>query len=1096
MPVYLEELEIVPENVTASTWVDYLVGNIFQKLNVRIQFRSQWFLDVSSSKPLYFADPQYKNLDWLTATKNLYAFKDLNVDDTIIFNSGGSSVNNQTYIISEKLNDYQIRLTQSPGGGTPTLTSQLETSGTLNLIQDPTGASLDFGLIENKEAVNFDSKVSQDLMRYELGVAAAPFVTGPTPMLPVGKLDWQLGSCTLTNLTSSAERDAYTYQFEFNQELYIHPFYLPEQILDLTNAFPIPPKYFKKENCLKYVTRIRMYRELQDDNAYQEGVFDDKVGNTGWFDEEYNGGTPAYSASNLVYSNTIGALDPRTLTSITFDIDTNLSVTTGVTHWVTLNFIVLPEKDNDYKNRNQLQQENYVWDRAQQFTGNGTPINGDQFGGGYEVISNMLVVAGTNKVTVTADIDFGSDALAKINTLSNGGYMLACYTNVGTAEPADSCHYVTMLIDVNEMETEITDDIVDVSTVFLFHDQNDDSIVTGGSTVKVEDEIVAESLILLDQTPTTGYPNAQIDAFSAQIVAKKTGEDDVILLEQDFLVAGNAMQGTVRSLNVSPVTGFEVNSSEIRHNFRAYRSPSDDIATEYAYRVQYPFLYRWEYWEKQILGTLPLDWYDSSEQHNGYNEEWFRIQGLTGWNIYHRLESTVSFDNVTKVINSDKLITPQDYLANTNWTAESITAFDGATALSYSGDPYIMENKQTTIKANFTDVSGLLGVSDVYMVARLIPKENGTFIANESLSSVYDRENKGLFIGDSSGKIAITLVGSVFTGEFDIDYNEIPKGMLEYTLSVSIGVDSAVAMTDFGEVQTQDMLVLEVIDFDPPVIPKDANPFIKCCYPLKVFGNVVDKTDEFRNDFSAPLMIFPLQYTVTMKLEKLVDGVWTFNATLTGSTIFGTNYDQGFVSKNNKDYVGYKLDWGEILDSEGSGKYRVEFETPSGSLYSEEYCLDQFSTYLADNTVRIGYNWNSVIGDENQKRTRDFVGLDWDNQVRLNDAIFGNKSAAFATDDVRYQSGELRTVSKSFNESYVFNLKRLPVDIFDLFLYDILLSDEILISDYNKANFANYVNHSVEIEGSIEPDYSQSRPEVSISATFKSKYENNRKLYS
>ena len=1098
MSIWIEEIEFTQENEQASTFIDYLGGNIFQKINLRIQFRSEWHLKPTTLDYLYFADPSLKTSDWLTFPTNLNGFADLNVDDTIIFDSGGTSTNNQSYIISEKPNNYQIRLT-TLAGATPTLAVLKETAGQLDLIQDPKGMTLDFGLIENDEAVNFDSKVDQSLMRYELGVLSGFLPVVSTPALAVGKLDWQLGSCELTNLTSTAERDAYTYQYEFNQVLYIHPFYLPEQILDIKNTFPKAPKYFKKEKCLRYVARIRAYRELQDPNVFQEGIIDDKIGQTGWFNEEFNGGTHSYSASNFAYSNTIGAIDPRQVTSISFNVDTNPTIVTGAADWVTLNFIVLPEKDNDFKNRNQYQQENYVFDRAHQQQG-AALINGEQFGGGYQVFKNVTVTfVSATQVTVAADIEFGSDAIDKINTLSNGGYLIAAYAHQNL-EPADSYHATTMLLDVNEMQTEISDDIVDVSTVFLYHDQNDTSVITGGATVKVEDEIVAESLILLDQTTSTGYPDAQIDSFSSQIVAKKTGEDDVILLEQDFLVSGNAMQGTVRSLNVSPVTGFDVNSSEIRHNFRAYRSPTDDVGSEFGYRVQYPFLYRWEYWEQQILNTLPLDWYDSAEQFNGYNEEWFRIQGLTGWDIYHRLESIVTFDGVTSdPINNDTLITPQNYLAGSNWTTESITAFDDATALTYSGSPYIMQNKQTTIKANFTDASGLLLVGDVYMVARLIPKEGGTYIANESLSSVYNRENGGLFIGNSSGLIDISLSGAVFTGTFDIDYTKIPTGMLDYTLSVSIGVDSAAAMTDFGEVQLQNMKVLEVIDFTPPEIPKDPNPFIKCCYPLTVFGDLTDKTDEYQNDFSSPLMIFPLQYTVTMKLEKLVDDVWTSQTTLVDNT-FGTYYVLGFESKNNKNYVGYKIDWAEVLDTGvsgfGTGKYRLNFETSSGSLYSEEYCLEQFTLYRADNTVRIQYNWNSIIGDENQAKTRDFVGLNWDNQVRLNDAIFGNKSAAFATDDVRYQSGELRTVSKSFNEKYIFTLKRLPVDIFNLFLYDILLSDEILISDYNKANFAEYVNHSVEIEGEISPDYSQSRPEVSITATFKSKYDNNIKYFS
>jgi hypothetical protein len=1108
MPVFIEEVEFVPEKVQTGTYTDYLVGNIFQKITLTVNFRSELYIQATTLAYFRFGDTSFKrnangDFDWVTAPTSLNLFADLNIDDIIVFTSG--SANSGTYRIREKLSNSEIRL-ETTLGVLVSLTTLDELTGTIELKQDPLGFTLDFGLIENSEAVNYNSKVTNDLMRYEFG-AAIGVTTIPSlnPTTAVGRKDWQLGSCILKNLTTTVQREARTYKYQFEQILYIHPFYLPNQILDITNPFPIPPNYFNRENCLKYVGRIRMYRELQDPNVFQEGVIEDKAGQTGWFDEEFNGGNPRYYAQSFAYTGTLTALDTRKVNSITFEVITDTSlISTGNAEWVTLNFIVLPEKNNDYINRNQLQQENFVFDRAQaQAAAIPTAVNGERFATGYQVFKNVLAtVTGLNTVEVTADIDFGTDAVAKINTLSNGGYMLSAYASVGDSEPADAYHAVTMLLDVNNMETEITTDVIDVNSVFLYHDQNDNTTVTGGSTVKVEDEIVAETVILLDHTSGTGYPGSQIDTLSGQIVAKKSGEDDVVLLDTSFAVSGNQLIGAVRDLNANPATGFQVNPTELRHNFRAYRSTADDVTDKYGYRVQYPFLYRWEYWEQLILSKLPADFYSSAEQFNGYNNEWFRLQALTGWDIYYRLATTISFLGVTNTVNTDKLITPIDYLGNADWDTETIESFDGATPLTYLTNPYIMQNKQTTINANFTYVGSSLPATaaDVYMVARLIPKENGSYIANQSLSSVYDREDKGIFIGDSTGKIAITKVGSIFTGTFDIDYNEIPTGILEYTLSVSIGVNSTVGMTDFGEVQKKDMLVLRVIDFNPPEIPKDVNPFKTCCYPLGVFGNIADKTDKFKNDFSSPLLAFPLQYAVTQYLEKFNDStqVWGIAATLTGNTTLGTDYPLGFKVQSGENYIGYKVNWGEVLDAAGlgEGKYRVKFDAVAGSLYSEEYCLEQFTLIRANNTIRITYNWDSLIGDKDQKLTRNFVGFNWINQVRLRDAQFGNKTAAFETEDVRYQNGELQTVSKSFSEKYTLSLYRLPTDIFNLVLYNILLADTILISDYNRANFENYIDHSVEIDGSIEPNYDGNRPEVSLIASFKSKYDNNIKFYS
>jgi hypothetical protein len=1101
MPVYIENIEFVPDNVASPTFTDYLKGNIYQKIDLRIQFRSELWINFDSLN-IQFADLAFKSDDWITSPSNLNGFNGFNVDDVVVVT--GTSGNNNSYIISEKISNNQMRLVDLLGGAV-TLTRNLEITGRISLKQDPTGVTLDFGLIENSEVTNFDSKVTQDLMRFEISVLSGPLSASLLPMLGVGLKDWQLGSGNLRNLTTGGERDNQTYIYELNQVLFIHPFYLPNQFLNLTNKFPIQPKYFRKENCLKYTARIRAYREIQDPNVFQEGIIQEQDGQTGWFNEEFNGGTSLYKAENLTYDNSIQALDIRRNTRVTFDIIADASLA-AAPYYVYLNFIILPEEDNDFKRRNQLQAENFVFDRAEQFRG-GTIVNGENFGTGYQVFKDVTVTAKTaNSVEVSAYIDFGSDAIDKINTLSDGGYQIAAYTNMGPSETADQCHFTTMLIDVNNVQTEVTDTIVAITTDLIRHDKNNLTNFPASNNLKVEDEIVAESLILIDHTATTGFPSSQIDTLSSQIVAKKTGEADVILLNEDFSLIGQPLIGAVRDISTNPTTGFNVNPTEIRANFRAYRSRADDTGLKYGYRVQFPFLYRWEYWQQLLLTSPPNDFYDALKEFNGYNENWIRLEGLTGWSIEHRLQATVTFSGVQKKINHDELIPADDYLANTDWINEEIQSFDGVTQISYLTDPYIIKNKKTTIKASF-EYNGTDTIldTDVYFVARLIPKENGTFISNETLSSVWNRETAGgLFLGDSNGLITVTKVGSVFTGTFDINNDNLATGILDYTLSVSINRNSTTALIDFGEIQKKDLKVLEIIDFNPPIVPKDENPFEKCCYPFQVLADLSDPDDIFRNDFNSPIKIFPLQYSVTMFLENLIDGVWgspsSTPITLNNNDL-GTYYALGFKSKNYYNYVGYRIDWAKVLDDTafgfGPGNYRIKFQTPSGSLYSNEYCLNQFTTLRSDETVRFEYTLNSLIGDENQKRIRDFVDVNWTDQLRIDNAIFGSMSASFSSDSVKYENGNLQAISKGFEQSFICEFRILPLDQLIVLLHDVLMADNIKVSDYNRKGLAPYSNFEVEIAGSLEPSYEGNRAETAVtSLIFKSSWENNNKFYS
>lgn len=1095
MPVFIEELEYTLENTVASTVEpDYLKGNVLQEVNCYIKFRVETWINCTTNDPITFQDQRYRTQDWITDRSLYNRFENFDVGDTIKV-SGSSTSNDASYLISEKLDDGTIRVTDT-GGASVTLNSGQDSTAVITLVQDPLSISYDFALIENKEAINFKSKVTNGLARYQYDERSASFLpTTTTSMRPQDKDDWVTGVATFKNLTTLGDRDSNRYYYEINHTFRIHPYYLPNQIRELNppSGTVIPPKYFKGENCLKHAFRIRMYREPQEPDVYQQVEFAENEGQTGWFDEEYNGRDPLFNAQNFGYSGTtIQALDLRKLTTINFEIHTDTTITTGVPEWVTLCFVGMPEKDSDIQGNNVFMEYNYPFDfcQVQQAVAPGVWTPGNNNGGTWQVIKQMRVGAGTNMVTCEAEIEFGTDAAAAMNKYSNGGYYLAAYVSFG-GQNSDLVRYTTCLLDVNNLDTDIDSGIIDVTNEFLYHDQNDNTTVVTTPKVKVEDEITVESLILLDQTPTTGYPNAQIEKFIPQIVAVKSGEDDVVLLEQEFDLSGNKTSGTVRVLNETVPTGYFSNSSEIRHNFRAYRSPSDDVGTEYAYRVVFPFLYRWEYWELLALGALPSGWYDTSEPFDGINNDWIRLAALSGWSLSYRLATLVTFNGKTKWIYSYETIDELDYEDNVDWDNEEIESFDGASQVDYAGDPFIIENKNTTIKANIDYIGGdSIDETDVYMVARLIPKEGGTFIANESLSSVWDREDGGIFIGDSNGKIVITESAGTFTGEFDIDYTELYSGVTEYTLSVSINRNSSASMTDFGYVWKQDVKVLEIIDFNPPVIPKEENPFKKCCYPLKALADLTD-TDTFKNDIGTPMMIFPLQYTITMKLEKYNE------TTETWSTVATLTNEKAGIEKNNRNYYAASFEWRTYLSSDGVGKYRVAFDAGGGNvLYSEEYCLNHFSTYAADETVRITYKWNSVIGEERQARTRDFAGVDWTKQIRLNDAILWNKNGDLEVEQVKYQNGFQRTVKKGYKEKYTLEFRKLPEEILNLIVYDIIAADEITISDYNSKNFGTYNEQQVEVDGGITPNYGGQRPEVSLEINLKDRFDQRNKYYS
>ena len=302
-------------------------------------------------------------------------------------------------------------------------------------------------------------------------------------------------------------------------------------------------------------------------------------------------------------------------------------------------------------------------------------------------------------------------------------------------------------------------------------------------------------------------------------------------------------------------------------------------------------------------------------------------------------------------------------------------------------------------------------------------------------------------------------------------------------------------MSKWGEIQKKNVLVIDGIR-EIITLPLNDNPFERCCYNLCVFADL-SNSDNYRNDWTSFLKIIPKSYSsVNMELEKYVNGVWTIQASLVNDT-YGTFYPLGFETKGNNNLIGYRINWVEVLTAFDTGKYRVKFDLTSTAIYSDSYCLESFSQYAVDNSVRIEWLWDSVIGDRHSQDTRDFSGLDWWNQIRICNGIFGYKKGGFETESRRYENGFEDSVSKTYSEDYTMILRGLPIEVHDVIIYDLPQADEILITDYNSwNNSGSYIDKSVEISGAYEPNYQGINTKPSIQLTFKDRFSNRRKLYS
>lgn len=776
MPIRRTGLKYEYEHVSGDT--DHLKGNLLQKVTCTIDCVCETFIQANSSEQLQFLDPSYQTSDYLTDV-NGSRFSDFNIGDEIVISNANTGSNDGSYLISEKINDGTVRLTDT-GGGAITLTTDLDSVAKINLVQDPLGISYDFGIVENANTNSFNSLIDGQLQRYRYD-QATPFTTSTVyNQVANGLPSWQYGSSTVEK--TAVDLTNYTYSFQIVHVFYIIPPYLDNQLLSLQNYQP--PSYFDLFNCLKHNIRVRAYRDFQDPNIYQELIIDTVNGDTGWFNENFNGNSPEFTKANLVYSTSTNAIDSIVTTSFSFDL---LDSGTAI-EFVKLHFVLLPEQDSDYKNINSPLIDNYCLDSADMVKAGGA-VNGFRFGGGFQVFTAVSTTAISGGVTVSGTIDFGADVLAKINAYSNKNYYLAAEV-VSASQAANSSNYVTVLVDFNSVQIDVPNNLLTHSTKFLPHDVNDiDGNGLSPTNSALTRELTASVLIGLDKSV---YTDAQIEKVELQVIATDRIET-AILQNQEFDLSGNQIIGAVRFINQTIATPYNVAPSEIRAQIKAYRQTSSDSGDTYYYRFQYPFLLRWEYWAALNLASNPAAFLNSAQDFNGYNNQWERLGDLSGWDIKFRVKTTVSLRSLIAVKNQDYDISVNGFLENSNWINESIKIFDGATDLIVSGQPYFKTGKFYKVVCSFEwDGVGVPTLSDWYIVARMIPKEQGGFVSNNSFSSVYDRESVSFLtsndgVSTGNGKISMAISGNTITGTFYIDPVKFNQSAFnEHTIYASI----------------------------------------------------------------------------------------------------------------------------------------------------------------------------------------------------------------------------------------------------------------------------------------------------------------------
>lgn len=766
-----------------SSSVTWSLFSISEKLKIEIEF--EVFTNVTftaNSKLVTGGGVQQNHI--FNSSGRLSVF---NVGDTIKISDGsGYFSTDQKFTVLQKISNNELVLSDCITTGNP-ITPGIQTStAVINNLTPITGVAMPYNFIENAESINFNSKVNGSYQKLYCANADASSGT-PIPMLFDGLTPYQTGSATIQGVSYNTTNGLQ--KFKIIHYTSVTPLFLASQYTDLLND--IAPSYYFSNRCLRHAYRIEAYGVYSNPNSMQGADCPLEVGNSGWFNEVFNGGAADYKIENVVYngssSNTKLLLNgnPQTLE---FDITSSAGDWTALTN-LGIGFFKLPNQQSEYINNTKTLDENFVYDFTQLDTSN-TPFVPTSASTSYQTIFDVVAdIVSVNTIHVTCNIQFGSDAITTFQQSQTPRFGFSVVISNPSITSASAQNKQTLFDGPKDLDTQYSVPLLDTIKKYYRHYENTgDTGVTGAITTFKNDDCVIESQLLLSPS---SYPQlTKITNVINQIVGIKNDGTEFVF-EHSNITIPYFVSGGIQQININLPRVFQIPSTEIRKNILITGGVID--GSKVIFTVNYPFMIRWEYWIPLL--TANSDFYDTSEPNNGLNNDWFHYQNAN-WKVYHRITTQLEYNGVAMSFTQDTEIEINDYESNSAYTTKDVESYTLAGVSLYDSVNarwYIQSFADTIIKATFVNV-GTLDINKCYVEFHIWIFENSTIASAQRYSSKWVTNNPlTMFIpltGVAGNRIELTQpTTDTIIAKAVIDHNYLPTGNITYSLVARLYVD-------------------------------------------------------------------------------------------------------------------------------------------------------------------------------------------------------------------------------------------------------------------------------------------------------------------
>lgn len=415
-----------------------------------------------------------------------------------------------------------------------------------------------------------------------------------------------------------------------------------------------------------------------DNNGAQEA-------NTGFFGENYNGGTNLYTLNGISWTDSLGNSIPK----MDYSGESNFVATItapGQTDGVSVYRIGMafrPESEELYKNLITSAENNFMLNAPEvnflhSVTPDPTVYAGalNVFGAAFD-LKNLKFEHNAGILNVSGTVVPNSNCVDFFEDLTDGERNIAIWVQIS--------NHLTSGTTNNEVNLLIyNDDCYDAPTLGvqypfvvseeLFDHSGLDISANALPNTTTEDDLLYTANIQLEE-------NIEYDGLRLAISARNSSTGEVFELENVPITFSDVpFIGGKYQINKSIARNFNLPATSDRNAITIALNPANDATGVYGVEINYGFMSRWEYWI--ALNTVSDDFFDLSEPNNGKNHNWKRYnngdwatfvdlyvikEGVEDFNHYNfKIRGYEDDPNVTatETITTSQGQTPTNFLVN------------------------------------------------------------------------------------------------------------------------------------------------------------------------------------------------------------------------------------------------------------------------------------------------------------------------------------------------------------------------------------------------------------------------------------------------